>query len=59
MRKVAGIAFFLFAGLSLALVLAYLVLLTEFDLPIGPPLVLLGLVALSFTAVVRHTSRRR
>jgi CHASE2 domain-containing sensor protein len=58
-RKAAGIAFLLLAGLGLILAVAYLLLLTEFALPLAPPLVLLGLVALAFSAVASLGSRRR
>lgn len=57
MRKAAGIAFLFVAGLAVVLVMAYCVLLIEFDLPLGPPIVLLALVALSFVAVARLASR--
>jgi hypothetical protein len=58
-RKLAGIVLLSLAGLAAFLAVAYLLLLTEFHLPIGPPLVLLALVGLSFTAVVRLGSRGR
>ena len=57
-RKAAGIAFLLFLGVSVVLELAYLLLATEFDLPVGPPLVLLGLVALALVTVVRLARRQ-
>jgi hypothetical protein len=57
-RKAAGIAFLLFLGLSAFLEVAYLVLATEFALPPGPPLVLLGLVALALATVVRLARRQ-
>ena len=57
-RKAAGIAFLLVAGICVVLSMSYLLLLVEFDLPLGPPLVLLGLVALSFALVARLASRR-
>jgi hypothetical protein len=58
MRKAAGIAFLLAAGTCVVLAVSYLLLLVEFDLPLGPPLVLLALVALSFALVARLASRR-
>ena len=58
MRKAAGIAFILFVGISLVLEVAYLLLAIEFSLPPGPPLVLLGLVALALVTVVRLARRQ-
>jgi CHASE2 domain-containing sensor protein len=57
-RKAAGIAFLLLSGLSVVLAVSYLLLLVQFELPLGPPLVLLGLVALSFVLVARLAGRR-
>jgi hypothetical protein len=57
-RKAAGVAFLLFLGLSVVLELAYLLLATEFALPAGPPLVLLGLVALALAGVVQLARRQ-
>ena len=58
MRKAAGIAFFLFLGLAVFLEAAYVLLSTEFDLPLGPPLALLGLVALALATVVQLARRQ-
>jgi len=57
-RKAAGIAFLLFLGLSVVLELAYLMLSTEFDLPAGPPIVLLALAGLALLTVVRLARRQ-
>ena len=38
MRRLAGIAFFLYCGLALFFVIAWGIGSTEFDLPIGPPI---------------------
>jgi hypothetical protein len=58
-RKLAGIAFLLFAGVCVVLVAAYLLLLLAFDLPLGPPLAMLALLAVSVLAVTRLASRGR
>jgi hypothetical protein len=57
-RKAAGVAFLFFLGLSVVLELGYVLLATEFDLPAGPPLVLLGLVALALAGVVQLARRQ-
>jgi hypothetical protein len=58
-RKVAGIAFLLFCGLMLVFVAVYLVAATQFDLPPGPPIVAVGLVALACAGVTRLVRRQR
>ena len=42
MRKVAGIAFLLYCGFALFFVLAYVIGSTQFDLPPGPPIVVVA-----------------
>ena len=59
MRKLAGIAFLLYCGLALVFVAAYLIALTQFGLPAGPPIVALASVAVMFAAVTVLARRRR
>jgi hypothetical protein len=56
-RRLAGIAFFLYCGLALWFVVAWGIGATEFDLPIGPPIVAVVSVALAWVAVVRLARR--
>ena len=57
MRKLAGIAFFLYCGLAFWFVVAWGVGSTEFDLPIGPPIFAVVSVALAWVAVTRLARR--
>jgi FtsH-binding integral membrane protein len=56
-RKAAGIAFFLYCGLAVLFVAAYLLASTEFGLPPGPPIVAVITVALACVAVTRLARR--
>jgi len=56
-RKVVGIAFFLYVGLAMIFVAVYAVGSTEFELPAGPPIVALVTVLLACGAVMRMTKR--
>jgi hypothetical protein len=56
-RKAAGIAFFLYCGLAVLFVAAYLLASTEFGLPAGPPIVAVISVALACVAVTRLARR--
>lgn len=58
MRKLAGIAFLLYCGFALVFVIAYAIGATEFDLPPGPPIVVVASVALALLAVTRLSRRR-
>ena len=57
MRRLAGIAFFLYCGLAFWFVLAWGIGSTEFDLPIGPPIFAVVSVALAWVAVIRLVRR--
>ena len=57
MRRLAGIAFFLYCGLAFWFVLAWGIGSTEFDLPIGPPIFAVVSVALACVAVTRLARR--
>ena len=57
MRKLAGIAFFLYCGLAFFFVIAWGIGSTEFDLPIGPPIFAVVSVALACVAVTRLARR--
>ena len=57
MRRLAGIAFFLYCGLAFWFVLAWGIGSTEFDLPIGPPIFAVVSVALAWIAVIRLVRR--
>jgi hypothetical protein len=57
MRRLAGIAFFLYCGLALWFVIAWGIGKTEFDLPIGPPIFAVVSVALAWVAVIRLARR--
>ena len=56
-RKLAGIAFFLYCGLAFWFVIAYAIGSTEFDLPLGPPIFAVVSVALACAAVTRLARR--
>ena len=56
-RKLAGIAFFLYCGFAFFYVVAYAIGSTEFDLPIGPPIFAVVSVALAWVAVTRLARR--
>jgi len=56
-RRLAGIAFFLYCGVAFWFVLAWGIGSTEFDLPIGPPIFAVVSVALSWVAVIRLARR--
>ena len=56
-RKLAGIAFFLYCGFACFFVIAYAIGSTQFDLPIGPPIFAVVTVALACAAVTRLASR--
>ena len=57
MRRLAGIAFFLYCGLAFFFVIAWGIGSTEFDLPIGPPIFAVVTVALACAAVTRLAGR--
>ena len=57
MRRLAGIAFFLYCGLALWFVVAWGIGSTEFDLPVGPPIVAVASVVLAWVAVIRLARR--
>ena len=57
MRRLAGIAFFLYCGLAFFFVIAWGIGSTEFDLPIGPPIFAVVSVALAWVAVIRLVRR--
>ena len=57
MRRLAGIAFFLYCGLAFWFVFAWGIGSTEFDLPIGPPIFAVASVALAWVAVIRLARR--
>ena len=57
MRRLAGIAFFLYCGFAFFFVIAWGIGSTEFDLPIGPPIFAVVTVALACAAVTRLASR--
>ena len=57
MRRLAGIAFFLYCGLAFWFVVAWGIGSTEFDLPIGPPIFAVVSVALAWIAVIRLVRR--
>ena len=59
MRKLVGIAFFLYCGFALFFVIAWGIGSTEFDLPVGPPIFALVSVALACIAVTRLARRSR
>jgi hypothetical protein len=56
-RRLAGIAFFLYCGLAFWFVIAYAIGSTEFDLPLGPPIFAVVSVALACAAVTRLARR--
>jgi hypothetical protein len=56
-RKLAGIAFFLYCGIAFFFVIAYAVGSTEFNLPLGPPIFAVVSVALACAAVTRLARR--
>ncbi len=58
MRKAAGIAFLLYCGFALFFVLAYLIGATQFDLPPGPPIVVVVSVAVACVVVTRLARRQ-
>ena len=53
MRRLAGIAFFLYCGLALWFVILWGIGSIEFDLPIGPPIFAVASVVLAWAAVIR------
>ena len=57
MRRLAGIAFFLYCGLAFWFVVAWGIGSIEFDLPIGPPIFAVVSVALAWVAVIRLARR--
>ena len=57
MRRLAGIAFFLYCGLAFWFVVAWGIGSTEFDLPVGPPIFAVVSVALACAAVTRLAGR--
>jgi hypothetical protein len=56
-RRLAGIAFFLYCGVALWFVVAWGIGSTEFDLPIGPPVVAVVSVLCAWIAVTRLAGR--
>ena len=59
MRRLAGIAFFLYCGLAFFFVIAWGIGSTAFDLPIGPPIFAVVSVVLAWVAVIRLAGRSR
>ena len=59
MRKALGIVFLLYCGLALVLIAAYVIGLTQFDLPLGPPIVLACSVLVACAAVTQAARRHR
>ena len=57
MRRLAGIAFFLYCGLAFFFVIAGGIGSTEFDPPVGPPIFAVVSVALACVAVTRLANR--
>ena len=57
MRRLAGIAFFLYCGLAFWFVVAWGIGSTQFDLPVGPPIFAVVSVALACVAVTRLARR--
>ena len=57
MRRLAGIAFFLYCGLAFWFVIAWAVGSTQFELPVGPPIFAVVSVALACVAVTRLARR--
>ena len=57
MRRLAGIAFFLYCGLAFWFVVAWGIGSTQFDLPVGPPIFAVASVVLAWAAVI-HLARR-
>jgi len=58
-RKLAGIAFLLYCGLAVIFIAAYLLALTAFPLPPGPPILAAVSIALAVAGVTRLTGRQR
>jgi hypothetical protein len=58
-RKAAGIAFLLYCGFALVFVAAYVIGATQFDLPLGPPLVVGCSVLVACAAVTQAARRHR
>jgi hypothetical protein len=56
-RRLAGIAFFLYCGFAFFFVIAWGIGSTEFDLPVGPPIFAVVSVALACVAVTRLAGR--
>jgi hypothetical protein len=56
-RRLAGIAFFLYCGLAFWFVIAWAVGSTQFDLPVGPPIFAVASVVLAWAAVIRLARR--
>jgi hypothetical protein len=56
-RKLAGIAFFLYCGFAVFFVIAYLIGSTQFELPPGPPIAAVVSVALACVAVTQLARR--
>jgi hypothetical protein len=56
-RRLAGIAFFLYCGFAFFFVIAWGIGSTEFDLPIGPPIFAVASVVLAWAAVIRLVRR--
>ena len=56
-RKLAGIAFFLYCGFALCFVIMYAIGSIEFDLPLGPPIFAVVSVALACAAVTQLARR--
>jgi hypothetical protein len=57
-RRVAGIAFFLYCGFAVLFIAAYLLGATQFELPPGPPIaaaVSVALVCAAVTTLVRRS----
>ena len=56
--KPSGSCFFLYCGFVFLFIAAYVLAATQFDLPIGPPIVAVASVALACVAVTQLTRRR-
>ena len=57
MRRLVGIAFFLYCGFAFFFVIAWGIGSTEFDLPVGPPIFAVASVVLAWAAVIRLARR--
>jgi hypothetical protein len=56
-RRLAGIAFFLYCGFAFFFVIAWGIGSTQFELPVGPPIFAVVSMALACAAVTRLVRR--